>query len=208
MEDECRGGTAGPEVEPADATWRALPSSTLYWSGIGAFWLALLAWSISDRATSETRLVNAGAWPWISVALLFAGSLTQVLVTSRHLRRAASSRSPVRFTQVLPTVILGIQGAGVLLLVLGQVLVGLASGGHAVVLTPSQSTATEGQLFGALLWHAAGTIPLVELPASLGWENPVPDPAWPLGAAQVVIRILFAGVLISAALKVWRMPRP
>ena len=208
MDDEYRGGKTGPEVDPEGTTWRALAPDSLYWTGIGAFWLALLAWSISDRAMSEARLVNTTAPQWISVAFLFAGSLAQILFVGRHLRRAASSQSPVDFTRVLPTVILGIQGAGILILVLGQALVGFASAGHTVVLTPSQSTATEGQLFGALLWHAARTIPLVELPASLGWENPVPDPAWPLGAAQVVIRILFAGVLISAALKVWRRLRP
>lgn len=208
MDDERQGGTTGPDLDREGPTWRALVPDALYWTGIGAFWLAIIAWSIRDRATSETRLVNAAEGPWILVALLLTGSIAQILVVGQHLRRAASSRGPVRFTRVLPTLILGIQGAGVVLLVLGQALVELASRGHAVVLTPSQSTATEGKLFAALLWHAAETIPLVELPGSLGWENPVPDPAWPLGAAQVVIRILFAGVLVSAVLEVWRTRRP
>src|SRR4051794_9877523 len=166
MDDQGRGGTTGPKLDRKGDTWRALRSS-LFLLLVGAFWLVLIAWAIHGRVTSEAALVEADASPWAFVAILFGVVVIQILFVGRDFRRTASSQSPLPFTRMLPTVILGIQGAGVLLLVLGQALVRLARGGHTVVLSPSQSIATEGHVNGALLWHAARTIPLVELPASL-----------------------------------------
>ena len=95
-------------------------------------------------------------------------------------------------------------GAGFLLLLLGISLVIAARAGHTITITPRQAEVTEGEVFGSLVWQASSAVPVVDLPTSLGWENPVPDPAWPLGMVHVAVRAVFAGVLVSTAVVLWR----
>ena len=66
--------------------------------------------------------------------------------------------------------------------------------GHTTTISPARSEVTAGELFGALMWQVADAVPLMEFPTSVGWENPIPDPAWPVGLAFRRYRAVDQGV--------------
>jgi len=186
-----------PRKRPPVKAWGAL-----VWMGFAIVWFGIVAWAISIRMRSDLPLVEASASPLdLIVGLLSIGFLVGAV---RDARRIAAGNEAFAGRRVGPIVVFLVQGAGFLLLALGISLVIAARAGHRITVIPDQDAVTEGELFGSLVWQASRAVPVVELPTSLGWENPVPDPAWPLGLVHLAIRAVFAGVLVSTAVLLWR----
>jgi hypothetical protein len=165
-------------------------------------WFGITAPALAARMRSDTLLADASpSWPHVTAG---AASLFFLVVAVVAARRLSTGREDFAAHRVGPIVVFLVQGAGFVLLALGIGLTAVARAGHAVTTTPDTADVTEGQLFGSLVWQASRAVPVVELPASLGWENPIPDPAWPLGLAHVAVRALFAGVLLSTVVLLWR----
>ena len=61
-----------------------------------------------------------------------------------------------------------------------------------------------------LAWEAADTVPVLNLPDTLGWERPIADPDLPLGLASAFVRVvmvLFVIGSIAALIKDRRIAR-
>jgi hypothetical protein len=189
------GATAGDR--PAATAWGALG-----WMVVAIFWSAGLAWAMTIRMRSDSPLAEAST----SGLDLLLGLLSVVflVLAVRDARRVSSGREAFAASRVGPIVVFLVQSAAFLLVALGTILVIAARAGHTITFTPDQAEMTEGQLFSSLVWQASRAVPIVELPTSLGWENPIPDPAWPLGLVHLAIRAVFSGVLLSTAILLWR----
>jgi hypothetical protein len=198
-------GSTQDGSNPVPAVGERSPSTawgSLLWMGFPTLWFGVVAWAISIRMRSDLPLVDASASGLdVLVGLLSIGVLARAVRDARRVSAGSESFAPNR---VGPIVVFLVQGAGFLLLALGISLVIAARAGHTITITPGPAEVTEGELFGSLVWQASRAVPVVELPTSLGWENPVPDPAWPLGLAHLAIRAVFAGVLVSTAVLLWR----
>lgn len=208
-------GTGGKGMSEADSTHDSgIPApvpgerppatgwASLVWMGFAIFWFGGLAWAISIRMRSDSPLAEAST----SGLYLIVGlpSIVFLVRAVRDARRVSTVREAFAASRVGPIVVFLVQSAGFLLLALGTSLVIAARAGHTITITPDQAEVTEGELFSSLVWQASRAVPVVELPTSLGWENPVPDPAWPLGLVHLVIKAVFAGVLLSTAVLLWR----
>jgi hypothetical protein len=189
-------GTAAGD-RPANTAW-----GSLVWIGFAILWFGGLGWAIGIRMRSDSPLAEAST---SGVHLIIGLPAIVFLVRAvRDARRVSTGREAFAASRVGPIVVFLVQSAGFLLLALGTSLVMAARAGHTITINPDQAEVTEGEIFSSLVWQASRAVPVVELPTSLGWENPVPDPAWPLGLVHLAIKAVFAGVLLSTAVLLWR----
>jgi hypothetical protein len=80
----------------------------------------------------------------------------------------------------------------------------LAKHGFQVSFSPPQQTLDVGDLQAKMLFEALSTVPLLDIPATLGWEDPVPDPAAPLGWAALLVKLLLILVAGSGTYRLIR----
>jgi hypothetical protein len=104
----------------------------------------------------------------------------------------------------------------ILLYALAQLAAGMARNGTEISVHPAQSELHMGDLYQKFVFESLEAVPGLDIPKTLGWEDPISDPAWPLGLmlvmAKVVVLVLFISTvfaLLKAAPKMrWgRKPR-
>ena len=128
---------------------------------------------------------------WVLPVLLALYSVPSVFYLRRWAISAVGTklwaRAPlVQLTGLLLTAV-GMVAA--LIQLSGLVLVRLAHAGVEVSLVPEPHIVTVGQVYGDLLWQALDAVPVINLTGTLGWERPVTDPNWPLGAGGILMRV-------------------
>jgi hypothetical protein len=153
--------------------------------------------------------VEQGAsWPWPFIALFvaIAAALIWWFRFTAH-RAADSTHRSISVSGVATTVLTGSAGAALVVLVAGYVMTNLAADGHRIVNDPSQASLTQGDMYETLIWHASKAVPLVDIPGSTGWENPVTDPASPLGVTILGVRAVMALLFVGAVIRFYRGTR-
>jgi hypothetical protein len=159
---------------------------------------------------SDQNLASASAFAAF-VLLLYALVLGGMFAAFAH----ALSRHPER-EHVGTAALVGYTGfsaTAFLLAAAGESVGVMAQHGITVSLDPPQSRLDLGDINGKAFFEALDVLPLLDIPATLGWEDPVPDPAAPLGWVLVLVTLLMVLVVVSASYQLvarsrWPSPPP
>lgn len=200
----------------SDASTRSPEESGRTWSRrmkvarfvlFGGFMVGLMFVAIAARANDETPLDEVSVN--VPDTIVFVIGAVTSLVVFRGLAERTGSRDGGRrdWDHVVMTAYYGCAGGAAAILSVSGVLLLLAAQDVTITVDPSQASATVGDVYATLTWEATSTIPLLDVPATLGWEKPVADPDAPFGVGVLVLKLAFLLVVIASATKVVRLLR-
>jgi hypothetical protein len=88
-----------------------------------------------------------------------------------------------------------------------QSMVWLAHHNHAITLKPAQSVLTMKDLYGKALYEILDAVAILKIPATIGWEDPIPDPAAWGGAIFLLLKLVVIVLLAGISSRLWRATR-
>ena len=200
----------------SDASTRSPEESGRTWSRrmkvawfvlCGGFMGGLVVFAIAARSNDETPLDEVAVN--VPDTVVFAVGAVTSLVVFRGLAARTSTRDgePRDWDHIVLTAYYGLVGGAASILSVSGILLLLVAQDVTITIDPSQATATVGDVYATLTWEALSTIPLLDVPATLGWEKPIVDPDAPFGVGVVVLKLAFLLVVIASAAKVVRLLR-
>jgi hypothetical protein len=195
---ESRTGSSGMTSENDDQKWYELiqrkvltPAGYLIML-IGPLGVALgLSWQTPLAAATTIH------WAVVFTVVVWAALMILAAIIIAH-NTAKDSNKTVAIATALVIAFVVLSGPTLLISAVGLVVTNVATGGTDVVRNPPQDTTTVSDVYEQLTWDAVDTIPLVEVPKTLGWEAPISDPAAPLGIASLTIRLAIVLFTISS----------
>src|SRR5262245_15807586 len=205
--------SVSPHIQPAheNVNIRRLlaPSSEVLIYGTASLgWLVLLVASASNqsRAVDATQLE---ATVIATSAVIWGAGL---IVKSRRDVRGTDPL-PVRGTRPVWWDTIGQLTKGMLAtawLIVGAAswAVLLAVDGAVVRHSLAPNELTVGQVHQHMAWEVIGALPVVDIPATLGWERPIEDPAASIGVLSVMLRGVFVLFVLKLLVVLARRLRP
>jgi hypothetical protein len=88
-----------------------------------------------------------------------------------------------------------------------QSMVWLAHHNHAITLKPAQSVLAMKDLYGKALYEILDAVPILKIPATIGWEDPIPDPAAWGGIIFLLLKLVVIVLLAGIFSRLWRVTR-
>ena len=185
-------------------TWRSARTSlrrlsVVPWAQLVS--LAVFAIPLAFIAAGEEKLVSdgesdvePGAYVLFFLFAIMAVALTFVYVDSlreavaahkagyREAANALLALLGVIFTLVLITGVLGSQGA--------------------TLVTAGEQTPSDRDVVAQYFWHLADAVPVLKVPATLGWTMPITNPVWWVGALTLLVKGI-GGFVVVGALVEW-----
>jgi hypothetical protein len=203
------GGTSGPESNSKGWLRRVGRSLKRFARLIQRHYQAIIGWFfclagpivfvLSLWSTDELNQVDSNA-----VIFAVAFSVTTLLIFALFSRRFAREAKNEHIGTALQLGLVGVSATAWLLLALGQITAVFAKNNHQISITPHQSQLHMGDVYRAFLFASLDVVPALEIPATLGWENPIADPAAPLGVMLVLAKFIVLVVVISSAVELIR----
>lgn len=172
---------------------------------LGLLLLLSAPFALVQALTWNDPLLAVRPIPWIAVALL-GSTATAMLwlgaLAGHHMRQRREPPPGWALSAVLALIL--VAGPALVMLVAGTVVINLAVGSDvSVSRTPTEATLIAGDVFRQLLWDCAAAIPVLDIPETIGWEEPITDPDAPMGIASLTVRAVFTLVTVWAVRQVW-----
>jgi hypothetical protein len=183
----------------ARARAAADPVYTVFGYAVTLFAPLMLFWGVTDRRrVSAAADLDAGA---LAVIIIFGGVSTFVFVLGARQLRVLPRR---RVRLALETALVG--GAAVCYLIVGLSRLAIAYGawGGSISIEPRQPDLLAGSVHAKFVWESLKSIPLLDVPRTLGWSDPMPRPDAALGWALVAFKLLMIAVIFRFTVVVWR----
>lgn len=192
--------------------------SQLARGGIAA---AKLLW---DRLNSAVQWLVLTVGSLISVPFVIVGMMDATLVTqskSANLILAGGNAAFVVFVfwylvrQVtrepekwhigwaLDAAATGVAATSVSVLFAVQGMAWLAHHNHTITLKPAQSQLAMKDLYSKAVYEILDAIPILKIPATVGWEDPIPDPAAWGGVIFLLLKLVVIVALAGLFSKLW-----
>lgn len=198
--------------EPAERRSGWARTKGLFWMSIGLVVLlygpiAFVSGLVGAEALTEADGGTAGLLIYLGAISAFMFVFVSRLVAKAPEHETIATGLFFAFTGVSATMYL-LAGSA-------QFVAVLANHGQTVSLNPSQSSLDMNDIYGKLLHEALDVIPLLDISATLGWEDPIADPAASFGWILVIVKLILITVIVSTAYQLvraapklhWRRPR-
>jgi len=83
----------------------------------------------------------------------------------------------------------------------------LAHHNHSISVVPAPSDLRVKDLYGTAIYQILDAVPVLKIPSTLGWDNPVPDPgAWG-GVVLLALKLVVIVALASLFARLWAAAR-
>lgn len=130
--------------------------------------------------------------------------LIELLVFAVFTRRLAKEPEKEHVGTVVVLAYLGISATAMLLYGLGQLAAVVGRNDTQITVRPAQSQLHMGDLYQKFLFDALDVVPVLEIPKTLGWDDPIPDPAAPLGIMLIFTKFVVVVIVIATAVRLLR----
>jgi hypothetical protein len=97
----------------------------------------------------------------------------------------------------------GVAAASVSVLFFVQLMVRLVHHNQVITLKPAQSELAMKDLYGKAVYEILDAIPILKIPSTLGWEDPIPDPAAAGGIIFLLLKLVVIVALAGLFSKLW-----
>ena len=192
--------------EPRPTGWRGVRSRIAAVAEIGQVIYAILAILVAPVflyfAVVDDNPVTDADWRLAALCLVAGPGLAVLFWLLTKETRSDPSKRHVLVA--VPLTVLGLSAVSILLLGAGQTVGVMADHGVTVSSSPPARQVGLDEIHGKLLYEAVDVIPLLDVPDTLGWEDPITDPAAPFGWILLSVKILLILVMVSAFASLYR----
>lgn len=155
----------------------------------------------------DTRQVIQYSIPNLYLVIAAIAAVFTGLGFRRMVKRMTRNAGKVRITAAAVAAVVGISAASCSIYLAVQSMVWLAHGSHVIALRPAQSTLAIKDLYGKSIFEILNAIPLLKIPDTIGWEDPIPRPAMLGGIVLVLLKLLLLVGFARLFSQMWQAAR-
>lgn len=194
-----------------DAASRLWSAAVVLWDNLKkvAYWLQLLTVPVFGVLSVVTGLMIAKPvmqYPAIPIGLVVLNVATAGLMLfsfRRAVQQITSADGQVHVVWAIVVAEIGLSVTCIVIFAAVQFMVWLAQDQHTITLQPAQSELAVKDLYGKAVYQILDAIPILKIPATIGWDDPIPHPAMFGGVVLLLLKLAVIVFIAGLFSRLW-----
>jgi hypothetical protein len=194
----------GGGIKAAKLLWRRLKSADFDLLVVGQVVVAtLMVYLVIRGMMNASRVTQSAASSIVDTVWAAGNVLLAVLIFHLFVQLLTREREGIPIAWVLSAAAVGINAATASINFAVQVMVVLARDNHTITLKPAQSELAIKDLYRKAVYDILDTIPILKIPASVGWEDPITHFAALGGIIFLLLKLIVIVIVARIFVRLW-----